>query len=51
MFRRFRKGNQSIDSVGLGLAIVKQICDISGARVNYDFDNSWHSLSVDFATT
>ena len=51
MFQRFKKGNQSKDSVGLGLAIVKQICDISGARVQYVFDNPWHSLSVEFASS
>lgn len=51
MFQRFKKGKQSKDSVGLGLAIVKQICDISGAQVHYAFDNPWHSLSVEFATS
>lgn len=50
MFQRFKKGKESKDSVGLGLAIVKQICDISGARIQYIFDEPWHSLSVDFAT-
>lgn len=50
MFQRFKKGKESKDSVGLGLAIVKQICDISGVRVHYEFDEPWHSLSVEFAT-
>lgn len=50
LFQRFKKGNQSKDSVGLGLAIVKQICDITGARVQYVFDDPWHSLTVEFAT-
>ncbi|MFO7258037.1 MAG: HAMP domain-containing sensor histidine kinase [Bacteroidota bacterium] len=48
MFKRFRKGNQSKDSIGLGLAIVKQICDITGAKVSYTFDDPWHTLSVEF---
>jgi signal transduction histidine kinase len=50
MFKRFRKGNQSKDSIGLGLAIVKQICDITGAKVSYTFDEPWHTLSVEFST-
>ncbi|MDV3307490.1 MAG: HAMP domain-containing histidine kinase [Cyclobacteriaceae bacterium] len=48
MFKRFRKGNRTKDSIGLGLAIVKQICDIAGAKVQYTFDEPWHTLSVDF---
>jgi signal transduction histidine kinase len=50
MFLRFKKGNRSSDSVGLGLSIVKQICDISDARVTYQFHEPWHSLAVEFAT-
>lgn len=51
MFQRFKKGKRNEDSVGLGLAIVKQICDLSGAHVEYSFDDPWHSLSVEFATS
>lgn len=51
MFKRFRKGSQSKDSVGLGLSIVKQICDISGAKVEYTFDDPWHTLTVEFTTS
>lgn len=48
MFKRFRKGNLSKDSIGLGLSIVKQICDMTGAKVEYTFDEPWHTLSVQF---
>lgn len=48
MFKRFRKGTQSKDSIGLGLSIVKQICDIAGAKIEYTFDEPWHTLSVEF---
>lgn len=50
MFLRFRKGNQSKDSIGLGLSIVKQICDISGAQISYHYEAPWHTLIVEFAT-
>lgn len=49
MFKRFRKGNQSKDSIGLGLSIVKQICDITGAKIDYSFNDPWHTLSVEFS--
>jgi signal transduction histidine kinase len=46
MFQRFRKGNESQDSVGLGLSIVKQICDISDLRVEYNFKAPFHIIEI-----
>jgi len=47
-FRRFKKGNQSNESVGLGLSIVKRICLMNQFRVNYRYEEDAHCISVDF---
>jgi signal transduction histidine kinase len=49
LFERFKKSNQSDDSIGLGLAIVKQICELNELAVGYHYDNGWHRLEVRFA--
>lgn len=51
LFQRFKKGNQTTDSVGLGLAIVKQICDLNGYAVRYEYADDWHIVSIDFNKT
>ena len=38
LFERFKKNNQSQESIGLGLSIVKKIVDISGFDIKYAFD-------------
>ncbi len=48
LFRRFKKGKGSLQSVGLGLAIVQQICTFSGWKVTYSYHEPIHSLEVDF---
>lgn len=48
LFERFRKSNQSGDSIGLGLSIVKRICEVSRFLITYTFANGWHSLKVTF---
>jgi signal transduction histidine kinase len=48
LFQRFKKSNQSADSIGLGLAIVKQICDLNAFRVSYHYQEGWHQLEVVF---
>jgi signal transduction histidine kinase len=48
LFQRFKKSDQSADSIGLGLAIVKQICDLNGFRVSYQYREGWHKLEVLF---
>jgi signal transduction histidine kinase len=48
LFQRFKKDNQSADSVGLGLAIVKQVCDLNGFEVSYQYQEGWHKLEVLF---
>lgn len=49
LFQRFKKSNQSADSIGLGLAIVKQICTVSDFCVNYHFEDGWHTVTVRFS--
>jgi signal transduction histidine kinase len=48
LFQRFKKDNQSADSIGLGLAIVKQICELNGFQVSYQYQEGWHQLEVLF---
>lgn len=48
LFERFKKSNQSQDSVGLGLAIVKQICEVNHFQVNYVYADTIHTIHVDF---
>lgn len=48
LFQRFKKSNQSNDSIGLGLAIVKQICEVNGYEVEYNYADGWHSIEVYF---
>lgn len=48
LFERFRKSNQSGQSLGLGLAIVKKICDVNQLRVDYIFKDQVHQLIIKF---
>lgn len=48
LFKRFKKSNQSQESIGLGLSIVKQICEVNDFAVHYDFADGWHSITVYF---
>ncbi|MEC5145131.1 HAMP domain-containing sensor histidine kinase [Chitinophaga sp. 212800010-3] len=48
LFHRFRKSNQSADSIGLGLAIVKQICEVNGYDIEYTYTGGWHHLQISF---
>ena len=48
LFERFSKSDRSTDSVGLGLAIVKQIIDYYSIKIEYNYDQPYHSVSVLF---
>lgn len=48
LFERFRKDNQSGQSLGLGLAIVKKICEVSKFKISYEFEANIHLLTVVF---
>ncbi len=50
LFERFRKIDQTRESLGLGLSIVKQICDTYGIPVEYLVSNRNHKLKLDFGT-
>lgn len=51
LFKRFKKSNQSADSIGLGLAIVKQICEVSSYPISYTYADGWHQVSVQLLAT
>ncbi len=48
LFDRFRKSNQTSESLGLGLSIVKQICDLNGYELRYDYEDEVHEIGVKF---
>ena len=48
LFDRFRKDKQQGDGLGLGLAIVKKICDYSGFKIDYSYENQEHQLEISF---
>ena len=48
MFERFRKNNQSRESIGLGLAIVNKICEVNQLNLLYEFKDGEHIISVKF---
>ena len=48
LFQRFKKSNQSGDSIGLGLSIVKRISEVSRFGVIYTYSEPWHSIEIRF---
>jgi K+-sensing histidine kinase KdpD len=46
LFERFKKDNQSGESMGLGLSIVKKICDVSDYHIRYHYRDGWHHILV-----
>jgi len=48
LFKRFKKDNQSSDTIGLGLAIVKKICEVNGYEISYHFEKNMHTLKINF---
>lgn len=49
LFGRFKKSNQSFDSIGIGLAIVKKICEIFDHSIHYYYISSFHILEIQFS--
>lgn len=47
-FERFKKDNQSGESIGLGLSIVKKITDINGFEINYHYVEDRHQIKIQF---
>jgi len=48
MFSRFRKSEQSAESIGLGMAIIKQICDYYRFKIFYSVVGELHTISINF---
>ena len=46
LFERFRKQNQSSNSLGLGLAIVKKICGLYNLEIEYSFIDGFHTIAI-----
>lgn len=48
LFQRFYKPSQRSAHNGLGLSIIKQICEASGFKIVYDYDQAMHCFTVFF---
>ncbi len=48
LFERFKKGEQSSNSIGLGLAIIKRIADQNNFGISYASEEGWHTIEVTF---
>lgn len=48
LFERFKKDNQSSETIGLGLAIAHKICEINSFDIEYTYENTLHSLLIKF---
>lgn len=46
LFERFRKDNQSSQSLGLGLAIVKKICELNQLQIQYQYKKQNHIFKI-----
>lgn len=48
LFERFRKADQTSESIGLGLSIIKRIVDQTGGSIGYTYADGWHRFEIDF---
>jgi signal transduction histidine kinase len=46
LFQRFTKSNSQ--SLGLGLSIVKEICSQNNIKINYEYEDNWHKVTLLF---
>lgn len=46
LFERFRKAEQSSESIGLGLSIIKRIVDQSRLFIVYTYADNWHRIEI-----
>jgi signal transduction histidine kinase len=49
LFERFRKAEQSSESIGLGLSIIKRIVDQNNLSISYSYEKGWHHIEISFA--
>lgn len=47
LFERFRKAEQSSESIGLGLSIIKRIIDQNNLSISYIYQEGWHRIEID----
>jgi len=48
LFERFKKDKVNSESLGLGLSIVKKICEQYHFKVDYNYTNGLHTVSLSF---
>lgn len=46
LFERFRKAEQSSESIGLGLSIIKRIVDQNHLTIIYTYADNWHRIEI-----
>lgn len=47
LFERFRKAEQSSESIGLGLSIIKRIVDQNHLSIMYTYTEGWHRIEIE----
>ncbi|CAG5010912.1 HAMP domain-containing histidine kinase [Dyadobacter flavalbus] len=48
LFERFKKGDDASKTTGLGLALVKQITQLYQLKIQYEYENAEHRITVFF---
>lgn len=46
LFKRFKRGNPTQNSIGIGLALVKKILEIHNKEISYHFVNKMHFIKI-----
>lgn len=46
LFERFRKAEQSSESIGLGLSIIRRIVDQNNLSILYLYEEGWHHIEI-----
>lgn len=46
LFERFRKADQSSETIGLGLSIIKRIVDQNHLTIMYTYAEKWHRIEI-----
>src|SRR6056297_293766 len=46
LFERFQKSDQNSESIGLGLSIIERIVERNHYRIDYTYQDGWHTITI-----
>jgi signal transduction histidine kinase len=46
LFERFQKSDQNSESIGLGLAIIERIVERNHYKIDYTYQDGWHTIRI-----